>query len=413
MTARRSGTAARRSGVACLVAALFAGIGTLAGCGSTGSHAAASVSSASAATAPLATSMTSAGGGAWAIVAMGGSAAAENRFWELFTRPATGSGGWQLVTPPGVADNGGLVAADARGSVTVAFRPSQGLTFSPLALTSNGGKTWGTGLIDAPVASVPDAFAASADGGMLALLDDGAIDQAASASAGWTRLAAPGAITASPAGRQCEVTGLTGVSYTPSGAPLAAASCARPGVAGIFVRSGNTWAAAGPAIPGGQPVRVLRLVGTSASDGHGVGGDVALLQAGTGSTATLFVAWTSDGTHWTVSSPLSVGSQAVLASGTGPAGAVWVLLADGHAETVTSGAAGTSGTSGAAWRELPAPPAGTATLAAVPGVATVPGGTFDALVTSGGKLIVYQLAAAGGWAKTQVINVPIQYGSSS
>ncbi|HEX8008972.1 MAG TPA: hypothetical protein VF482_21385, partial [Trebonia sp.] len=182
-----------------------------------------------------------------------------------------------------------------------------------------------------------------------------------------------------------------GVAYTPSGTPLAAASCARPGVAGIFARSGNTWAAAGPAVPGGQPVQVLRLVGTST-------GDVALLQAGTGGAATLFAAWTSDGTRWTVSPPLPAGSQVVRASGTGPAGAVWVLLADGRAETVAA--------SGAAWRELPAPPAGTAALAAMPG------GSFDALVTSAGKLTVYQLGAAGAWARTQAISVPIAYGSS-
>jgi hypothetical protein len=390
---------------------LLAGMGVLVGCGSSGTHAA-SASSVQAATAPLATSMTEAGGRTWAIVAMGGSAATENRFWELFTRPATG-GKWELVTPPGVADNGGLAAADVRGSVTVAFQPSQGLSFSPLALTSDAGKTWGTGLIDAPVASVPDALAASGGGGgnggtMLALLGNGAIDQAAGADTGtstststgtgWSRLAAPGAVAASPAGRQCQITGLTGVAYTSSGTPLAAASCARPGVAGIFARSGNTWTAAGPAVPGGRPTQVLRLVGTPT-------GDVALLQTGTGGAAALFAAWTSDGTRWTVSPPLPAGSQAVRASGTGSGGSVWVLLADGRAETIAAPSAAGAVPS-AAWRELPAPPDGTATLAALPG------GTFDALATSDAKLTVYQLGTAGGWAKTQVISVPIEYGSS-
>jgi hypothetical protein len=36
---------------------------------------------------------------------MSGAAAAQNRFRELFTRPAAGDR-WELVTPPGVADNG-------------------------------------------------------------------------------------------------------------------------------------------------------------------------------------------------------------------------------------------------------------------------------------------------------------------
>ena len=35
-------------------------------------------------------------------------------FWEVFVRPATSST-WRLVTPPGVADNGGLVAAADAG----------------------------------------------------------------------------------------------------------------------------------------------------------------------------------------------------------------------------------------------------------------------------------------------------------
>jgi hypothetical protein len=124
-------------------AVLVTGMGLLAGCASAGTHAAAAPSVA-AASAPLATSMATSssaasGGAAWAILPMGGAAADENQFWELFTRQA-GNDQWQLVTPPGVADNGGLVATGAGASVTVAFRASQGLTFSPLAATTNGGK---------------------------------------------------------------------------------------------------------------------------------------------------------------------------------------------------------------------------------------------------------------------------------
>ena len=138
------------------MAALLIAAALLAGCASAVSRGASAPPAA--ATAPLATSMTEAGGEAWAIVAMGGPAAAENAFWELFTRPA-GSTRWELDTPPGVADNGGLVASGSGSALTVAVRPSQRLTFSPLAATTDGGKTWGTGLIDAPVAAVPDALA--------------------------------------------------------------------------------------------------------------------------------------------------------------------------------------------------------------------------------------------------------------
>jgi hypothetical protein len=379
---RRSGR--RRAGTA----ALFIGAVLLAGCASAGNRGASAPPAAAAA--PLTTSMTEAGGAAWAIVAMGGSAADENLFWELFTRPA-GSTQWELDTPPGVADNGGLIATVGGRVLTVAFRPSQDLTFSPLASTGNDGKTWGTGLIDAPVAAVPDALAVEG-GTMLALLDDGAIDQAGAAGAGLARLAAPGAIADSAAGRRCQIAALTGVAYTPSGTPLAAASCGRPGTAGIFARVSGTWQAAGPAAPGGSPVRVLRLVGTAA-------GDTALLASGTGSATSLFAAWTSAGTRWTTSAPLPAGTRKVQAVGTGPGSSVWVVLTGGRAVTIAG--------PGAPWRQLPALPPGAAALAAGPG------GTTDALAVAGASLTIYQLTPAGTWNRTQAIKVPIQYGSSS
>ncbi|HEY6792465.1 MAG TPA: hypothetical protein VI365_34660 [Trebonia sp.] len=387
---------------------LLAGAAVLAGCAPAASHAAASHPAArKALTAPLVTSMTAANGATWAVVAMGGSAADEDQFWELFTRPP-GSTSWKLVTPPGVADNGGLVAAGSSGPLTVAFQPSQDLTFSPLASSGNGGKTWGVGLLDAAVASVPDALATNTAGssGMLALLDNGAIDQAAGQPAasgsaasqssgnqdGWTALAAPGAIAASAAGRRCQVTGWTGVAYTPSGTPLAAASCARPGTVGIFADVAGSWQASGPADPGGQPLRVIRLSQTPA-------GDTALLQAEGRGEASLLGGWTSDGTRWTASPSLPLHGGHVQASGTGPGGMLWVLLSGDRAETLDG--------PGASWRDLPAPPRGTAALAAGPD------GTDEALAVSGARLTVYQLTAAGTWDKAQVISVPIQFGSSS
>jgi hypothetical protein len=386
-------TRARRWHAAALCAGL-AGTCLLAGCASPGAPA--PQPPAAAATFPLATTLAATGGQMWAVVAMGGSAASQNSFWELFARPAA-STTWDLATPPGVADNGGLAAAaPAAGQrLDIAFRPSQGLTFSPLALTGDGGKTWATGLIDAPVAAVPDALTADS-GTMLALLTDGGIEQAAAPAVSWTPLAAPGALAATAAGRACEVTSLTAVALTATGTPLAAASCARPGIAGIFARAAGTWRAAGPAVPAplaNRAVRVLRLTGTA-------GADTALMQAGTGAGASLLAAWTSDGTRWTVSAPLPAGTGQVTASGTGPGAAAWILLASGRADIVSG--------PGSPWRELPAVPRGTAALAAGPGNSAV-----QALAVSGSKLTVFALTPAGTWSKTQVISVPIQYGSSS
>jgi hypothetical protein len=363
----------------------------LAGCASAGTSV--PEPAASAAASPLAASLTAVGGGVWAVVPVGGSG--PGLFWELFTRPAAG-GHWALVTPPGIADNGGLVAAaPAAGQrLDVAIRPSQGLRFSPFASTGDGGKTWATGLVDAAVAADPDAFAADS-GKMLALLTDGTIEQAAVPGNRWTRLAAAGAIAAASAARGCRITQLTAVALTSSGAPLAAASCARPGVVGIFAWSGDVWEAAGPTMTGklaSQPVQVLRLTATAT-------GNIALLQAGTGSESSLFAAWSGDGAHWTVSPALPAGSGQVRASGTGAGGVVWLLFAGGRAEAVSG--------PGAAWQALPTAPRGTAALA------SGPGGTFDALSVSGGKLTVFRLGQDGVWRQAQVLNVPIQDGSSS
>ncbi len=123
-------------------------------------------------TAPLSTSIVTAQG-TWAVTVMGGPAAG-SRFWQLFVRPA-GASRWSLVTPQGVADNGGLVAAGGTGSVTVGFRPSQNLVFSPLATSTDAGRNWTPGLLDAGLADTPGAIAVGPSGRTLALLQDGTI----------------------------------------------------------------------------------------------------------------------------------------------------------------------------------------------------------------------------------------------
>jgi len=342
-------------------------------------------------TASLSTSLVTAQG-AWAIAVMGGSTGSDNNFWQLFVRPA-GASRWSLVTPPGVADNGGLVAASGETSMLIGFRPSQGLTYSPLAASSDLGKSWTPGLLDANLADVPGAIAVGPSGRTLALLHDGSIEVAATAGAvaagQWSQLTTLSALAASAPGRACGLVAVNAVSFGPDKNPMAAGSCLRRGVAGVFAETDGTWRAAGPALPagfGGDQVQVLGLASTS-------GGDVALLLAGT----SLLAAW-SNGTRWTVSAPVAAGDAS--ATGFGPTGSVWVLPGDGRAETIAG--------SGGSWRALPALPPETATLA--PG----PGSGYDALAASGSRLTVWQLTqAATAWTKVQVISVPIQYGSSS
>ncbi len=368
--------------------------GIVAGCGSgspraSGSRSGTVTPSAPAVTVPLSTSLVTAQG-TWAIAVMGGSAASENNFWQLFVRPA-GASRWSPVTPPGVADNGGLVAAGTGTSLVIGFRPSQNLAFSPLATSTDTGKDWTPGLLDAGLASAPGALAVTPSGQALALLQDGTIQTAPTAGAAaagqWSELTTRQALAASSPGRTCGLQALDAVSFGPDKTPMVAGSCERPGVAGVFTDTSGTWQSAGLALPAadrGDQARVLGLAATS-------GGNVALLLAGD----SLLAAWSNE-THWTVSAPVAVGP--VRASGFGTGGSTWLLLSGGRAETI-------SGTGGS-WQVLPAVPAGTATLA--PG----PGGSYDALAVAGSKLTVWRLAK-GAWAQVQRINVPIEYGSSS
>jgi len=370
--------------------------GLAAGCGSKPQTAAAAgarsglvTPSAPAVTVPLSTSLVTAQG-TWAIAVMGGSAASENNFWQLFVRP-TGAGQWSEVTPPGVADNGGLIAAGTGTSLVIGFRPSQNLAFSPLATSTDAGRNWTPGLLDADLGNESGALAVDPSGQALALLQDGTIQTAPTAGAAaagqWSELTTRQALAASAPGRDCGLQALDAVSFGPDKTPMTAGSCERPGVAGVFTDTSGRWQSAGLALPAAyrdDQVQVLGLAATS-------GGNVALLLAGD----SLLAAW-SNGTRWTVSAPVAVG--AVRASGFGTGGSTWLLLSGGRAETVSG--------PGAAWQALPTVPTGTATLA--PG----PGGGYDALAVSGSKLTVWRLTK-GAWAKVQLIKVPIEYGSSS
>jgi hypothetical protein len=372
-----------------------------AGCGSTISSGKAASSGAAIVTAPLTTSLSTAQG-TWAIAVMGGLAANENNFWQVFVRPA-GASGWSLATPPGVADNGGLVAAGDPASLLIGFRPSQGLLFSPLAASSDKGRNWTPGLLDASLANVPDALGATPAGQELALLPNGTIDTSTTAGSSWSQLTTLKALAATAAGHDCGILGINAVTFGLNKTMLAAGSCQRPGVAGVFSDTNGTWQAAGPPLPtayAGDRVQVLRLSSTAE-------GNVALLLAG----GDLLATWTTtEGTGTSWSTPVALaGVTGVRASGFGPDGSAWALLSDGRAEVI-SGAGGS-------WQALPALPADTSVLAPGTTAATGTAGTagttgYEALAAVGTKLTVWRLAA-GAWTKVQVVDVPIVYGSSS
>jgi hypothetical protein len=334
--------------------------------------------------------------GTWAVMVMGGPAASHDNFWQLFVRPA-GATIWRLATPPGVASNGGLVIAGlGAGPVVAGFRPSQNLSYSPLATTRDNGTARAPGLLDDALADVPGALAAAPSGALLAILANGTAEMSAPGATAWRKLATRQALAASAAGTGCAPGSLTAAAFSPAGDPMLATSCARPGTAGIFARSSGTWHPVGPALPAmyaHQNVTVLRLT-------IAVGTITALLAAGTGPATRLLTAWSADGgTRWALSPPLPLHGARLASASTGPGVTMAIVLNTRRAQTITGPAA--------PWQPLPALPAGTATLA--PG----PAGGWDALAAHSTRLAIWQLTPAStAWAPAQTINVPIQLGSS-
>lgn len=385
MNRRRGRSGLALAGLA-LAGLALAGLAGVTACGARPAAVNAPAAPAGTLTMPLSTSLVT-GQGTWAVAVMGGATGGDNAFWQLFVRPA-GASRWSLVTPPGVADNGGLVAAGGGAWMVVGFRPSQNLAFSPLAASTDAGRDWTPGLLGAGLARTPGAIAVGPSGRLLALRQDGTIEAAPTAGAAaagrWTRLTTLRSLAASTAGRECGLRGVTGITFGPDGNAVVAGACTRPGAAGVFTDDGGTWRPAGPALPGRGPVRVLGLA---------AGGTAALLATGD----SVLAAW-REGARWTVSAPVTA-AGGVRALGFGGGGSAWLLLGGGRAQSI--------GGAGRSWQALPAPPAGTQVLAPGDGAA----GGYEALATAGARLTVWRLAS-GAWVQAQQIAVPIQYGSS-
>jgi hypothetical protein len=352
----------------------------------------------------LATAITTAAGTSWAIVVMGGSSSQHDDFWQLFARPA-GAVKWRQATPTGVADNGGLVAGvTGAGTLVAGFRPSQDLSFSPLAATADSGASWSAGgLVNPGLANVPDALAGGPGGQLIALSQGGRAQLGTHDGATWTKLASVSSLATTAAGRACGLTGLTAAAFSSSGAagaPLLAGSCDRPGIAGIFALRGGSWQPAGPPLPAplpGRDVTVLAMATVGARTD-------ALLQSGTGATAQVLAAWSQDGArHWQTSAPLRTGTAPVRSASFGPDGAIGLLLGRDQSQVHGVALAGPA----APWRTLPALPRWTATLA------VGPAGRLDALTAHASSFADWQLPArAAAWSNVQTLQVTIPYGSS-
>jgi hypothetical protein len=357
-------------------------------------------------TAPgLASSVAVADGASWAVVEMGGSAAQHDNFWELFVRPG-GSTTWKLATPVGVASNGGIVVTSSGpDALLTGFRPSQDLTFSPLAASTDAGRDWSQGnVLDAGLADLPGALASGPGGRLLAITDAGDIETGTPGGASWTRLTTTRAVAAAAASRGCGVTSLTAVAWTAAGQPMLAGDCRSRGTAAIFVLRGGAWRAAMPSLPAAVRREPVSVIGLKTAGSR----ITAILAAGTGRSTAVLAAWSADnGSSWTFSLPLSTGpATAGLPSVSfGADGSASLMLPASRA--VSGGAA--IGWGAANWQSLPKLPADTATLSAT---AT---GQPEALAVRGGTLTAWQLGTAGArsWTPLQTVQVTVPYGSSS
>ena len=83
--------------------------------------------------------------GTWAVIKMGHLDQFANTFWQLLVLHR-GDTRWSLVTPPGFADNGGLVANSVDGKSLVTGSKQTSWTTSPRSLSPPTGKELGPGV---------------------------------------------------------------------------------------------------------------------------------------------------------------------------------------------------------------------------------------------------------------------------
>jgi hypothetical protein len=363
-------------------------------------------------TLPLPTSFSSEGAH-WAIVPMGHLDSEVNTFWQLVVeRP--GSNGWVLATPPGVADNGGLV--DAGGEprpLEIGFLTSELLGFSPLAATGDTGHKWSGTVLPSALTPVPDALAGSRGGESLALLGRGGETVVADDSGlgSWRSILTRKTLSASPASSSCDVGALTAVALAGpgSGAPLVGATCSQKGQVGLFESSGGSWRDIGPRLTGAQSTSSTEVAGLTAAGSR----LQVLVAARTGSRWTLSeITQNSAGTSWTVSAGLAIGAGTrIQAIGAVPRGGLFVLLANGSAASPRDEKLEVLVQPGRRWQLMTSPPSATQTVAFASAAPVTKG--LEAFVVDQSTLTMYRLEGTNAWVKREVMGVQIPYSSSS
>ncbi len=340
-------------------------------------------------------------GDTWLVVPMGHLSNFLNTFWQLFVRPPSGSD-WVSVTPPGVADNGGLAVTAQGDHVLAGFLPSQDLTFSPLALSSHAGRSWQGVYFPEGLSAVPDALGSGTDGVVLALgrANGGTVLTMRTGASAWRTLSTLSKLDHTRAGARCGIARLTAVAVAPSGERVVGAACLRADASAAFALTGGSSRPIVAPVPQ-TAVSVLRLLSTP----NGVAG---LFSTHRGGKTDLRAGWLATGSRsFALSAPLALGPGArLVASGSTATGGVFVLVGAG-AQGERELAEVRPGSIEPSWDVLPTPPRGTL------GVAFSNGRT-DAVTVDDSTLTDYALDQANRiWVRAQRLHVPIQYGSSA
>ena len=341
--------------------------------------------------------------GSLAVVPMGDLRDEDNTFWQVL-RATPGSSHWSVVTPRGVADNGGIVVGASGDAIVAGVLPSQLLRFSPLASSTDGGATWNPALFPGALAPRPDALAVGAAGsGDLAVMGSWVLRATPSLST-WSRLVS--LATLARQDPRCGAEELDAVASSAAGEPLVAVECRTGGAVGVFTSPGGTWEAIGAHLGSawqGASTSVLRLESS-------VAGTSVLVSVSSSNRRVLVALWRSALGQWSMSPVLRLMPGAtVRASASSTGGSFAVLVGNGRLHSVETV------TPGLPWAALPAPPAGAVSIAAVAPTLTSPTAiSYDALTVDGARLRVFRLTPAGTrWVQAQSTLVPLAYGSSS
>jgi hypothetical protein len=325
-----------------------------------------------------------------------------NTFWQVLH--ATGaSSRWTVVTPQGVADNGGLVVGPSGRLTVVGTLPSGSLRFSPLSATADDGRTWNPVYLPEGLVARPDALAygEGSSGSGLAVVGARVLTAGPLLSS-WTPLVSLGRLRRVSPG--CGGTAIDAVTFGLAGSPIVATGCRRGGHVAVFVEEDGSWSQAGTTLrdpSGNSSTSVLRLQSTPSLL-------TGLVESGHSGRNALIGLWQDNAGRWTASLPLGLARGAsVLSTSVGDTGALAAVVSSRSVPTAYDLVPG------GRWTRLPAPPSGTVALGPVTLTRAPSGASLDAFTVDGTELGIYTLTPSGaGWVKIQTSQVPLAYGSS-